>query len=97
MWNLLAPSGWSESRAKAKNKDHPREGPAPVLAQWKLMQGRPALPRLLVLDFNRDKANIKGRFFESYPLSDALLGQPETVATVPAVAVRMMLAQHRPV
>jgi hypothetical protein len=36
-------------------------------------------PRLLVLDFDRDKANVKRRFFEAFPLTENLLGRPEIV------------------
>jgi hypothetical protein len=36
-------------------------------------------PRLLVLDFDRDKANVKRRFFEGFPLTDQLLGNPNAI------------------
>jgi CRISPR type I-E-associated protein CasA/Cse1 len=71
---LLSPV--SKRAAKVK---HVLEGPAPVLDQWKALRGRPKRPRLLVLDFERDKANVKQRFFESWPLTDDLLQKPEVV------------------
>lgn len=71
-WTGLAQLLRPVSRAKTK-VSHPREGPAPVLQQWKTLTGLPLRPRLLVLDYDRDKANIRGRFFESYPLVQHLL------------------------
>jgi CRISPR type I-E-associated protein CasA/Cse1 len=65
----------SKSKTKAA---HPLEGPAPVLKQWKTL-GYKTKPRLLVLDFVRDKANVKRRFFEAYPLTDDLLESPDPV------------------
>jgi hypothetical protein len=71
---LLAPL------SKAKGKPvHPLEGPAPVLRQWKALGSRSKPWRLLLLDFDRDKANVKRRFFEAFPLTDDLVGHPETV------------------
>jgi hypothetical protein len=58
---------------ETKKKRHPAEGPAPVLTQWRQLACRPRRPRLLVLDFERDKATIRQRFFESYPLTAGLL------------------------
>jgi CRISPR type I-E-associated protein CasA/Cse1 len=60
---LLAP------RSARKGKGHPREGAALVLRQWKTLNVRSRRPRLIVLDFDRDKANVRRRFFESFPLS----------------------------
>jgi CRISPR type I-E-associated protein CasA/Cse1 len=72
--HLLSPL----SKAKLK-KEHPREGPALVLQQWKTLQTKTKRPRLLVLDFDRDKANVKRRFFEAFLLTDDLLGNPEVI------------------
>ncbi len=72
---LLSPLS-KERKGKAQ---HPCEGPAPVLQQWKALGSRAKRPRLLVLDFDRDKANVKRRFFEAFPLTDQLLGDAETV------------------
>jgi CRISPR type I-E-associated protein CasA/Cse1 len=56
--------------SKSKTKiAHPLEGPAPVLAQWKSLNQKLKV-RLLVLDFDRDKANVRRRFFEAFPLTD---------------------------
>jgi hypothetical protein len=63
---LLAPL------SKAKSKVHPLEGPAPVLTQWKNLGNKTKRLRLLVLDFDRDKANVKRRFFEAFPLTGDL-------------------------
>ena len=78
MWTglaqLLAPL------AKAGTKIiHPRQGVALVLQQWKSLRGQPRSPRLLVLDFDRDKANVKQRFFEAWPLTDDLLRNPSAI------------------
>jgi CRISPR type I-E-associated protein CasA/Cse1 len=77
-WTGLAQLLSPLSKAKVK-KEHPREGPAPVLQQWKTLQTKAKRPRLLVLDFDRDKANVKRRFFEAFPLTDHLLGKPDVV------------------
>lgn len=77
-WTGLAQLLRPLSHRKSK-VTHPNEGPAPVLQQWKSLSGRPKSPRLLVLDFDRDKANVKRRFFESYPLTDHLLHNEELV------------------
>lgn len=66
---LLQPLG------RSGKQKHPLEGPAPVLTQWTQLAGRPKRPRLLVLDFDRDKANVKRRFFEAYPLTESVLDQ----------------------
>lgn len=58
---------------ETKKKHHPAEGPAPVLMQWRQLACRSRRPRLIVLDFERDKATIRQRFFESYPLTACLL------------------------
>ena len=77
-WTGLAQLLSPLSKAKVK-KEHPREGPAPVLQQWKTLDTRTKRPRLLVLDFDRDKANVRGRFFEAFPLTDHLLGNPQVI------------------
>lgn len=65
---------------KGGKKDHPRAGPAPVLEQWRSLPGRRSKrPRLLLLDFDRDKANVRRRFFEAFPLTDQFLGSRETI------------------
>jgi CRISPR type I-E-associated protein CasA/Cse1 len=66
---LLAPL----SKVKGR-KEHPLEGPAPVVRQWKDLGFRTKRARLIILDFDRDKANVKRRFFEAFPLSDDLVG-----------------------
>lgn len=71
---LLAPL----SKGKAKIV-HPLEGPAPVLTQWKALDHRAKSLRLIVLDFDRDKANVKRRFFEAFPLSNDLVEKPDVV------------------
>jgi CRISPR type I-E-associated protein CasA/Cse1 len=76
---LLAPL------SKAKSRNHPLEGPAPVLTQWKNLGNKKKRPRLLVLDFERDKANVKRRFFEAFPLTDDLLHNKETVERLHAL------------
>jgi hypothetical protein len=37
---------------------------------------------LLVLDFDRDKANVKRRFFEGFPLTERLMADKETVEAI---------------
>lgn len=71
---LLAPL----SKGKGKIA-HPLEGPAPVLAQWKALERQSNALRLIVLDFDRDKANVKRRFFEAFPLSTDLVARPDVV------------------
>ena len=61
------------------NKAHPSAGPAPVLQQWKALHTSGKCPRLLVLDFDRDKAKIKGRFFEAFPLTEQFLHNPNSI------------------
>ena len=79
-WTGLAQLLHPVSKKKTK-KEHPNEGPAPVLQQWKALgwRGAKATPRLTVLDFDRDKANVKRRFFESYPLNNILVGNADLV------------------
>ena len=78
--------------------DHPSAGPAPVLQQWKALGSKTKRPRLLVLDFDRDKANVKRRFFEVFPLTDQLIGKGEAVERLRVVVddaqhVRLFLVQ----
>ena len=77
-WTGLAQLLNPLSKAKVR-KEHPREGPALVLQQWKTLQTKTKRPRLLVLDFDRDKANVKRRFFEAFPLTEHLLGNSDVV------------------
>jgi CRISPR type I-E-associated protein CasA/Cse1 len=77
-WTGLAQLLSPLSKAKLK-KEHLREGPALVLQQWKTLPTKSKRPRLLVLDFDRDKANVKRRFFEAFPLTDHLLGNADVV------------------
>ena len=85
-WTGLAQLLDPLSRGNAKKK-HPKEGPAPVLVQWLSLPERTKRPRLLVLDFKRDKANVKRRFFESFPLTDSLLGRRETIEQLRALVL----------
>jgi len=78
-WTGLAQLLKPVSRQGGKNPEHPREGPAPVLTQWRTLTSRAKSPKLLVLDYNRDKANVKGRFFENFPLTDDLLEKPDLI------------------
>jgi CRISPR type I-E-associated protein CasA/Cse1 len=71
---LLAPL----SSRKAKIM-HPLEGPALVLTQWKDLNLKSKDRRLIVLDFDRDKANVKRRFFEAFPLTASLVNKGELV------------------
>lgn len=74
---LLSPIAGSKTRA-----EHPLQGPAPVLQQWKTLVGRPKRPRLLVLDFDRDKANVKRQFFEAFPITTDLVGSAEALERI---------------
>ncbi|MEI8256954.1 MAG: type I-E CRISPR-associated protein Cse1/CasA, partial [Deltaproteobacteria bacterium] len=71
---LLAPLSKEKGRPA-----HPLEGPAPVLRQWKTLGKGTKAWRLLVLDFDRDKANIRRRFFEAFPLTDDLATKQEAI------------------
>jgi CRISPR type I-E-associated protein CasA/Cse1 len=85
-WTGLAQLLRPLSRAKGKTRVmHPNEGPAPVLQQWKSLAGRSKAPRLLVLDFDRDKANVKRRFFECYPLTEQFLSNDEMIERLRAL------------
>lgn len=82
---------------KKTTKKHPNEGPAPVLQQWKSLSWRQArvAPRLLVLDFERDKANVKQRFFEAYPLTELLLNKHELVELLRALVDEAQRVERR--
>jgi len=54
--------------SESPKKRHPNEGPALVLQQWRSLSGKPKRPLLLVLDFDRKDASVRGRFFEAFPL-----------------------------
>jgi len=84
------------SKNKIK-KEHPNEGPAPVLQQWKAfgLRGAKATPKLLVLHFDRDKANVKRRFFEAYPLTELLADRREVVEILRAILDDAQLVQRR--
>lgn len=71
--------------SKEPKREHPREGPAPVLQQWKSLGFRKSRFRLLVLDFERDKANVKKRFFEAFPLTEHLLDDAEVLERLRAL------------
>lgn len=102
-WTGLAQLLDPLSKAKAK-RNHPCEGPAPVLQQWKTLGLKSKRPRLIVLDFDRDKANVKRRFFEAFPLSHQLLANTDVVEQlrtlvddaqdVERVLVRALMSAH---
>lgn len=71
--------------SRDKKTEHPSAGPAPVLRQWKSLARRTKRPRLLVLDFDRDKANVKRRFFEAFPLTDHFLGNVNVIDSLRAL------------
>jgi CRISPR type I-E-associated protein CasA/Cse1 len=77
-WTGLAQLLDPLSRSRT-TKTHPLEGPAPVVAQWKNLGFKAKRARLLVIDFDRDKANIRRRFFEAFPLTDALVGDRDAL------------------
>ena len=83
-WTGLAQLLNPLSNAKGR-KDHPSAGPAPVLVQWKTLPTMEKRPRLLVLDFDRDKANVKRRFFEAFPLTAQLVGDADTIERLRAL------------
>jgi CRISPR type I-E-associated protein CasA/Cse1 len=75
--NLLAPLS-----KQANKKEHPLQGPALVVQQWKALVGftkKERLLRLLILDFDRDKANVRRRFFEGFSLSQDVLGNESAI------------------
>jgi CRISPR type I-E-associated protein CasA/Cse1 len=78
MWTGLAQVLAPLSKKGAKI-EHPRQGVALVLDQWKTLRGQTKRPRLLVLDFDRDKANIKQRFFEAWPLTEDLVSNRDLI------------------
>ena len=54
-WTGLAQLLRPLSKDRKAKKEHPCEVPAPVVTQWKKLASRSKRPRLLVLDFVRDK------------------------------------------
>lgn len=95
-WTGLAQLLHPLSKSKAK-KEHPNEGPAPVLQQWKTLAWRDSktTPRLILLYFERDKANVKRRFFESYPLTDILTGNTDMLELLRSLVDDAQLIQRR--
>lgn len=77
---LLAPI------SKDPRRTHPRAGTAPVLAQWRTLGRASKRLRLLVLDFDRDKANIRRRFFEAYSILDDFVGKSDVVERLRALS-----------
>jgi hypothetical protein len=77
-WTGLAQLLSPLSKGKAKIA-HPLEGPAAVLTQWRKLDQKTKGLRLIVLDFDRDKANVKRRFFEAFLLSESLAGKAEII------------------
>lgn len=74
--------------AKGDKRD-PREGPARVLVQWRSLDvaKRERLnPRLQLLDYDRDKAILRGVFYESFPLTDGLEAAVEKLRALSATA-----------
>jgi CRISPR type I-E-associated protein CasA/Cse1 len=66
-----------------------REGPARVLTQWRSLDlaRRDRLnPRLLLLDYDRDKAILRGVFYEAFPLTDGLERHVEKLRELSGVA-----------
>jgi CRISPR type I-E-associated protein CasA/Cse1 len=95
-WTGLAQLLHPVSKHKAK-KEHPSEGPAPVLQQWKTLgwRGTEATPRLIVLDFERDKAIVKRRFFEFYPLTNTLLASTDLLELLRSLVDDAQQVQRR--
>jgi CRISPR type I-E-associated protein CasA/Cse1 len=95
-WTGLAQLLHPISKNKAK-KNHPSEGPAPVLQQWKSLGLRDPrfTPHLIVLDFDRDKASVKRRFFESYPLTGFLAGNTEMLELLRALVDDAQMVEGR--
>jgi CRISPR type I-E-associated protein CasA/Cse1 len=84
-WTGLAQLLTPVSRAKGKQPrvQHPRAGAAPVVQQWRTLRPETrAEAHLIVLDYERDKAVVRRRFFESYRLAD--LGDAAAVARIRA-------------
>lgn len=75
-----------EPLSKVPKRKHPREGPALVLQQWRTLARKDKRPRLMVLDFDRDKANVKKRFFEAFPLTELLLHDRDSIERLRALS-----------
>ena len=86
------------------DKRDPREGPARVLTQWRSLDvaKRERLnPRLQLLDYDRDKAILRGVFYEAFPLTGGLENAVEKLRALSGVAVeaanqlsRALVAAH---
>jgi hypothetical protein len=76
---LLRPM--SKGKGGKARAQHPRAGAALVVQQWARLSGQ-RRTRLLILDFVRDKAMVRGRFFEHFPIQD--LGDPALLERVQA-------------
>lgn len=81
---LLDPISRETAKKRAKER-HPLEGPARVLQQWKSLSHKMRWMRLLILDFDRDKANIRRRFFEGFQLTDDFLENQDTIEALRAL------------
>ncbi len=77
---LLAPI------SKDSRRTHLRAGTAPVLAQWRTLGRVSKRFRLLVLYFERNKANIRRRFFEAYSMLDDFVGNSEIIERLRALS-----------
>ncbi len=60
-------------------------GDEQLAQQWKTLGFRKSRFRLLVLDFERDKANVKQRFFEAFPLTEHLLDDADVIERLRAL------------
>ncbi|MFZ5889556.1 MAG: type I-E CRISPR-associated protein Cse1/CasA [Myxococcota bacterium] len=86
IWTELAQLLRPVSQATSKGKKiHPAEGPALVLQQWRALRRRDGSAKLIILDFERDKANVRARFFESTLANEQLLGNDEAIEKLRAV------------
>jgi len=72
---------------------HPSAGPALVLQQWKTLHASGKCPRLLILDFDRDKAKIKRRFFEAFLLTEQFLANPNIIDRLRALVVDAQMVE----
>ncbi len=86
-WTGLAQVLFPVSKQK-KQKEHPLEGAAKVLQQWRALDlpKKTVAPRLLILDFVRDNAIIKKRFFESFSLTHEFLANRDLVERIRELA-----------
>lgn len=67
---------------RSKRRRHPLQGPAMVITQWKHLPRSEGPVRMILLDFDRDKAIVRRRFFEAFSLADDLLDDEETIERV---------------